>query len=197
MCVKVEEWIAKVEAVLAASTVKLVGVDLEYTTKLRYSPQKVAVLQLCVGTDVLVYHLCHADKKCEKVGEFLWGYRYVFAGFAIVQDKKVLANSDLYIHNFKDIQSVWRDPDNTRKRTQGLKDVAGAIIDPYYLNMKDGFGDAEHRMWSDRPPLPDKHLEYAARDAYATYEVYRKLDVYERGFFSLFKNAEKKRARYW
>ena len=114
-----------------------------------------------------------------------------------LQDKKVLANSELYIHNFKDIQSVWRDPDNTWKHTQVLKDVAGAIIDPYYLNMKDGFGFAEHRMWSDSPPLPDKHLEYAARDAYVTYEVYRKLDVYERGFFSLFKNAEKKRARYW
>ena len=37
-CERVEEWIAKVEAVLAASQVKLVGVDLENTTKLRYSP---------------------------------------------------------------------------------------------------------------------------------------------------------------
>ena len=129
-CERVEEWIAKVESVLASSMVKLVGVDVEYTERFRYSSQKVAVLQLCVGTDVLVYHLCWADKKCDKVREFLWGYRYVFAGFCIGQDKKILSNSDLYIHNFKDIQSVWRDPDNTRKRTQGLKDVAGAIIDP-------------------------------------------------------------------
>jgi ribonuclease D len=49
--------------------------------------------------------------------------------------------------------------------------------------MKDGFGNTEHSMWANAPPLPDKHLEYAARDAYATYEVYRRLDVYERRFF--------------
>jgi hypothetical protein len=96
----------------------------------------------------------------------------------------------------KDIQAIWRDPDN-RKRTQGLKDVAGAIIDPIYFEMKDGFGRAEHRMWADPPPLPPKHLEYAARDAYATYEVFRRLDVFERGFFSLFKHPEKKRGRDW
>jgi hypothetical protein len=63
--------------------------------------------------------------------------------------------------------------------------------------MKDGFGNTEHSMWANAPPLPDKHLEYAARDAYATYEVYRRLDVYERGFFSLYKHSEKKRSRDW
>jgi hypothetical protein len=46
-----------------------------------------------------------------------------------------------------DIQRVSRDPDNKEnKRTQGLKDVDGAIIDKYYLNMKTRFGNKEHQM---------------------------------------------------
>jgi hypothetical protein len=96
----------------------------------------------------------------------------------------------------KDIQQIWRDPDNTKKCTQGLKDVAVAVKDPWYLEMKDGFGRKEHLMSVNMPLLP-KHLEYAATDTYATYEVYRRLDKFERGFFSLFKNSEKKRARLW
>jgi hypothetical protein len=46
-----------------------------------------------------------------------------------------------------DIQRVSRDPDNKENKcTQGLKDVAGAIIDKYYLNMKTRFGTKEHQM---------------------------------------------------
>nr|XP_051221698.1 uncharacterized protein LOC127339948 [Lolium perenne] len=121
---------------------------------------------------------------------------YIFAGFCTTEDCKVLSRSNLYVHNPKDIQEIWRDPDK-KKKLQGLKDVAGAIIDPIYFEMKDSFGRAEHRMWANPPPLPPKHLEYAARDAYATYEVYRRLDLFERGFFSLFKHPEKKRGRDW
>jgi hypothetical protein len=54
----------------------------------------------------------------------------------------------------------------------GVKDVAGQVVDPWYKEMKDGFGNKEHSMWTN-VPLPPKHLEYAARDAYTTYEVYR------------------------
>ncbi|XP_051201461.2 uncharacterized protein [Lolium perenne] len=160
----VEEWITNAEGSLDSSARKIVGLDVEYDklSGTYFNPKKAAVIQLCVGTDVLVYHICHADERSESL----------------------------------DIQEIWRDPDK-KKKLQGLKDVAGAIIDPIYFEMKDGFGRAEHRMWANPPPLPPKHLEYAARDAYATYEVYRRLDLFERGFFSLFKHPEKKRGRDW
>ncbi|XP_051197015.1 uncharacterized protein [Lolium perenne] len=122
--------------------------------------------------------------------------RYIFVGFCTAEDCNVLSRSNHYVHNLKDIQEIWRDPDN-KKKLQGLKDVAGAIIYPIYFEMKDGFGRAEHRMWANPPPLPPKHLEYATWDAYATYEVFRRLDLFERGFFSLFKHPEKKRGRDW
>ncbi|XP_051221177.2 uncharacterized protein [Lolium perenne] len=194
----VEEWITNAEASLHSSARKIVGLDVEYDklSGTYFSPKKAAVIQLCVGTDVLVYHICHADERSEKLYDFFHGYRYTFAGFCVAEDRTILSRSKYYVHNVKDIQAIWRDPDN-KKRTQGLKDVAGAIIDPIYFEMKDGFGRAEHRMWANPPPLPPKHLEYAARDAYATYEVFRRLDVFERGFFSLFKHPEKKRGRDW
>ncbi|KAM0893842.1 hypothetical protein ACQ4PT_024856 [Festuca glaucescens] len=198
MASSVDAWLTAIESTLAASERKIVGIDVEYD-KLRGSsinPKKAAVIQLCVGTEVLVYHICHADEKSEKMYDFLYGWRYTFAGFCIAEDRNVLGRSKLYIHNIKDIQAIWRDPDNT-KRTQGLKDVAAAIIDPFYLKMKDGFGRTEHSMWANAPPLPPDHILYAARDAYATYDVYRRLDVFERGFFSLYKHSEKKRGRDW
>ncbi|KAM0844013.1 hypothetical protein ACQ4PT_057340 [Festuca glaucescens] len=199
MASSVDAWLTAIESTLAASERKIVGIDVEYD-KLRGSsinPKKAAIIQLCVGTEVLVYHICHADEKSEKMCDFLYGWRYTFAGFCTAEDRNVLGRSKLYIHNIKDIQAIWRDPDNTTKQTQGLKDVAAAIIDPFYLKMKDGFGRTEHSMWANAPPLPPEHILYAARDAYATYEVYRRLDVFERGFFSLYKHSEKKRGRDW
>ncbi|KAM0834278.1 hypothetical protein ACQ4PT_063705 [Festuca glaucescens] len=179
MASSVDAWLTAIESTLVASERKIVGIDVKYD-KLRGSssnPKKAAVIQLCVGTDVLVYHIFHADEKSEKMYDFLYGWRYTFAGFYTAEDWNVLGRSKLYIHNIKDIQMIWRDPDNTSKRTQGLKDVAAAIIDPFYLKMKDGFGRKEHSMWANAPPLPPDHILYAARDAYASYEVYRRLDV--------------------
>ncbi|KAM0906886.1 hypothetical protein ACQ4PT_016483 [Festuca glaucescens] len=185
MASSVESWLVEAEGVLDASARKIVGLDVEYdkSRDSYFRKKKAAVIQLCYGENVLVYHIYHADEKCPKLRDFLWGWRYIFAGFCIAEDKNVLGRADLPVHNLKDIQQIWRDPEKSWKRTQGLKDVAAAIIDPYYEQMKDGFGNTEHSMWANAPPLPEKHLEYAARDAYATYEVYRRLDVYERGFF--------------
>ncbi|KAM0913189.1 hypothetical protein ACQ4PT_012330 [Festuca glaucescens] len=199
MASSVEAWLVKAEEILDASGRKIVGLDVKYdkTRESYNNKKKPTVIQLCYGNDVLVYHIYHADENCPKLRDFLWGWRYIFAGFCTAEDKNVLGRAGLPVHNLKDIQQVWRDPKKSWKRTEGLKDVARAIIDPYYENMKDGFGKKEHNMWANAPPLPEKHLEYAARDAYATYEVYRRLDVYERGFFSLYKYSEKKRSRDW
>ncbi|XP_071678656.1 uncharacterized protein [Lolium perenne] len=139
----VEEWLTNLEASLDSYARKIVGLDVEYD-KLGgtyFNPKKAAVIQLCVGTDVLVYHICHVDERSEKLYDFFYGYRYTFAGFCVAEDRTILSRSKYYVHNVKDIQAIWRDPDN-RKRTQGLKDVAGAIIDPIYFEMKDGFGRA-------------------------------------------------------
>ena len=77
----VDAWIGKVEGSLAAAVHKIVGADVEYTTRV-YSRskgyiQKAAVIQLCVGQECLVYHLsCVPDGFSAKFNEFLRNKRY-------------------------------------------------------------------------------------------------------------------------
>jgi hypothetical protein len=69
----IAEWISKVEAILDFSKQKIVGLDIEYTkfNDFYLSPKKAAVIQLCVGTDVLVYHICHVDEESTHLYNFL------------------------------------------------------------------------------------------------------------------------------
>ena len=198
MASSVDAWIDKVEVMLAAAKIKVVGVDSEYTRKC-FRPQKGAVLQLCVGKECLVYHACNADENSVKLKKIMKNWRYTFAGFDIKQDIRIMKNSEMYIPSccFKDIQSIWSDPDLEKRGNgkQGLKDLASAIINVCYKDMKDDFGEKEHNMWAEEP-LPRKHLEYAARDAYVAYELYVRLDKYKRGFISIEKNPSTK-ARDW
>ena len=91
--------------------------------------------------------------------------------------------------NHKDIHANWRNPDNTSRRKQRIVDVAAVVIDISYKD-DDDMTDDDHRKWGVAP-LSQKHLEYAAKNAYLSYEVYRRLDIYERGFFRLFKKNVK------
>jgi hypothetical protein len=105
MASSVAEWISKVEAILDLSKQKIVGLDIEYAklNDFYLSPKKAVVIQLCVGTDVLVSHICHADEESTPLYNFLWGWRYVFVGFVILEYRKMLSRSNLCCHNLKDI----------------------------------------------------------------------------------------------
>ena len=79
----VDAWIKRIEATLAGSKENIVGVDVEYTPRLytrsRGCVQKAAVIQLCVGHECLIYHICcAADCISDKFDGFLrnWHYRY-------------------------------------------------------------------------------------------------------------------------
>jgi hypothetical protein len=108
MATSVQSWIKKAEDILSGQEKKIVGIDVEYTKDRDsfFNPKKAAVIQLWVGTEVLVYHICHADKESASLYNFLHGWMYVFAGFDVGQDKKVLARADPFCHNFKDIQEI-------------------------------------------------------------------------------------------
>ena len=78
----------------------------------------------------------------------------------------------------------------------GMKDLAGLLIDPLYYEMKGAMTNEDHQLWHIAP-LSEKHLHYAAKDAYVTYELYKKLDFYERGRYKLMKRTQKTRLRMW
>jgi ribonuclease D len=102
---------------------------------------------------------------------------YTFVGFSIKDDKQMLKKSGLEINpkNFIDIQRNGRVP-NTRKEYDSLADVAASVIHPFYKGMKKKIDKEEdHKLWGISP-LPDKLIEYAGIDAYATYKSWKIID---------------------
>ncbi|CAM0873711.1 unnamed protein product [Alopecurus aequalis] len=197
-----DAWVDKAEALLAASKVKIVGADVEFTP--RGYRQKAAVVQLCVGQECLVYHVsCLAEDISVKFKKFLLNSFYKFADFDITEDTKKLARSHLFISNHIDIQRIWRDPDLKKvgrddklNGKQGMKDVAGILIDISYYEMNGGMTNNDHKLWG-KAPLSQKHMDYVGKDGFVAYELFRRLDFYERGRFKVMKRSQKKRCRRW
>ena len=55
-----------------------------------------------------------------------------------------------------------------------MADLAEAIINPSYNTMKTSFPKEKHDYWEWKLLSP-LHLEYAAKDGYVIYELYRKI----------------------
>ncbi|KAE8780581.1 hypothetical protein D1007_46273 [Hordeum vulgare] len=62
-------------------------------------------------------------------------------------------------------------------------DNTGSIIHHSYNKMKDAIREDDHHIWAEAP-LPLKNIYYASMDAYATYDVYRRLVYFRKGFES-------------
>ncbi|XP_073360220.1 uncharacterized protein [Aegilops tauschii subsp. strangulata] len=135
-----------------------IGVDVEYTNNDEH-PQMAAVLQLCVEELCLVYHIAAATKWPKRLKEFLQEEKlYTFASFSIEGDKWMLNKSGLEINpnNFIDMQHN--------------------VIHPFYKGMKKKIDtEQDHKLWRTSP-LPDKLIEYAGIDAYATYKSWKIID---------------------
>jgi hypothetical protein len=92
-----------------------------------------------------------------------------------LNDLKVLKTTSLACQKLVDIQGqyrVW----GRKKAKDSLVDLAVAIIDPFYRGMKDECKknkDAWHEAWVRR--LDEEHVKYAAKDAYTSYEMYRRI----------------------
>ncbi|KAK1667442.1 hypothetical protein QYE76_055601 [Lolium multiflorum] len=56
----------------------------------------------------------------------------------------------------------------------GMASLATSIIDESYSQMKNKFPPERHDYWEERP-LSDLNLEYAAKDAYVSYQLYVKI----------------------
>ena len=75
-------------------------------------------------------------------------------------------------HNWIDIQDMINF-NGPGKRT-GMGDLAAAIIDPSYNDMKTKFPTRSHDQW-ECMPLPQVNLRYAAIDGYVSFELYKRL----------------------
>ncbi|KAF7048828.1 hypothetical protein CFC21_057498 [Triticum aestivum] len=117
------------------------------------------------------------DVEPKRLKDFLQEEKlYIFVGFNIGGDKRMLEKSGLEINpnNFIDMQRKWKDP-KTKKYYDSLADVAGGVIHPFYEGMKKKINRADHKLWGTSP-LPDNLITYAVIDAYATYKSWKTID---------------------
>lgn len=154
---------------------RFVGLDLEYTPKGR--DQKVAVVQLCMRQHVLVYHFCRRGRNqiCPaSLKDFLTRKHITFSSVDIRGDKTMLARDCISIpaEYHVDIQDVFRIAGMGERA--GMGKIAAVIIDPSYNEMKKECTNEMHNQWH-WDPLSEKHLEYAAKDGYVSYELWNKI----------------------
>ena len=63
-----------------------------------------------------------------------------------------------------------------KNNQDSLVDLTSAIIDPYYMKMKDESKkdkNAWHSVWHES--LDEQHVKYAAKDAYTCYDMYMQI----------------------
>ncbi|XP_044955538.1 uncharacterized protein LOC123406120 [Hordeum vulgare subsp. vulgare] len=154
---------------------KIIRIDPKYTNE-PHETQKPAVAQLSLGkTQLILLFQLSATVRCTIFDNFLVDPRYTFVGFSINRDKTRLKHVKLEVTNFIDIQKEWRVPETT-KELDSLADVACMLIDDYYKDMKEKITDEEHRCWGSLP-LSKRHIGYAAKDAYTTYEIWNRITL--------------------
>jgi DNA polymerase elongation subunit (family B) len=76
-----------------------------------------------------------------------------------------------------DLQDLFRLEHNQTS----MASMAVALIDEEYADMKSKFrNDDLHKKW-EKTPLDRINIEYAARDAYVSYEAYHKIRIINYG----------------
>ena len=152
----------------------VVGLDVEWRPSYytgRYAPP-VALLQLCVGRRCLVFQILHADYIPGSLFDFLADERFTFVGVGIGDDAaKLRAGYGLEVGCAEDLRGLAADTlGNPTLRSAGLRALVwevmgGGMQKPHHVRVS---------AW-DAPALSDDQLKYACADAFASYEVGRRL----------------------
>ncbi|KAK1663127.1 hypothetical protein QYE76_016025 [Lolium multiflorum] len=144
-----EQWLSKDEY-------KFMGLDFEYCDPKYEGDYRIAVVQLAMKNHVLVYQ-CSSGVH--------------FASVDIRNDRIAMQRSwniEIPIQYHIDLQDLFK---LERDRT-GMADMAAGLIDMSYKGMKKEFPSVQHKFW-EKNPLDEINLEYAARDGFVAYELYR------------------------
>jgi hypothetical protein len=120
----VESSIQTMEQLLAEDKYQVVGFDLEYTIGHAGHDQKVAVAQLCIRHDVLVYHYHLATRPCERFSRFINSSDYSFATVDTTNDLKALKVSGLTCRNLVDIRDHYKVWGSDNNKQNSLVDLA-------------------------------------------------------------------------
>ncbi|XP_051210904.1 uncharacterized protein [Lolium perenne] len=109
---RVDRWIRAVKRdFLDAAPIKCVGLDCEFTDHHEgRDNQRVAVLQLSVATDNLVFQICWADEVPQFLKDFLQNKTIRFCGAAIHKDVEMMRSYGVNIPSAFDLQKIIPNP---------------------------------------------------------------------------------------
>uniref|UniRef100_A0A803LT62 3'-5' exonuclease domain-containing protein n=2 Tax=Chenopodium quinoa TaxID=63459 RepID=A0A803LT62_CHEQI len=172
----VESWINRVEYIHRRRLHKLVvGLDIEWRPNTsRYFRNPVAVLQLCVGHHCLVFQLLYATRIPQGLVDFLTNEDYTFVGVGIDDDvQKLKQDYGLDVNYTVDLRTLvstrWDEPSF---RNSGLVSLAYNVLDLEYVKQR----NITLSDWS-QPNLSIAQVQYAAIDAFLSFEIGKKLDA--------------------
>jgi len=148
----------------------IVGLDVEWRPT--SVPGPVAVLQICVDRRCLVFQILRADYVPDALSDFLADRRFTFVGVGIRDDAaKLWDGYGLEVPRAVDLRALAADtlgkPHLRRAGLQALvREVLGVQMEkPHHVRVS---------AW-DAPTLSGDQLKYACADAFASFEVGRRL----------------------
>ncbi|CAJ2670656.1 unnamed protein product [Trifolium pratense] len=155
----------------------LVGLDVEclftnHRANHRGVSYPAAVLQLCIGSECLVFQILHAPYVPESLIAFLDNKNHKFVGVGIKDDvDKLDRDFSLRVANFVDLRTLAAQTlDDKAMNSAGLKTLAKRVLGkeiekPKRITLSD---------WSNFP-LTIRQVQYACVDAFISFEVGRLL----------------------
>ncbi|XP_058741793.1 uncharacterized protein LOC131614188 [Vicia villosa] len=169
----VDEWLLSIKPYLNDNNNVIVGLDVErLLVRRRGMPDTVAVLQLCIGEECLIFQILHASFIPKSLNDFLGNKNHKFVGVGIKDDvDKLLRDFSLQVVTFVDLRTLAAEKMSDKALNfAGLKRlalrVAGIEIEkPKKITLSN---------WSNFP-LTLKQVEYASLDAFISFEVGRLL----------------------
>ncbi|KAJ4771354.1 hypothetical protein LUZ62_055611 [Rhynchospora pubera] len=159
---------------------QIVGLDLEWCPNTLYGTRgenPVALIQLCVGRRCLIFQLLFCDFIPDKLRNFLKDARFRFAGVGIKEDAdKLVRGYGLEIENLVDLRDLAVEQLEKRAMRQwGLKNLVKEVMGVQMEKPR----TVALSHWGNCK-LSTEQIEYATVDAFASFEVGRRL--YARDF---------------
>jgi hypothetical protein len=132
-----------------------------------------ATIHLCINNICLVYQVIHAPYVCPSLSVYLSNPRVRFVGVGIkAAIEKLQSDFSLPVANFVDLQSIAAEKLRDREilKSTGIKMLAERVLGKVVTKPQ----SVVMSRW-DSPWLTDDQVKYATLNAYAAFEIGRRL----------------------
>ncbi|KAL6845123.1 hypothetical protein ACP4OV_024618 [Aristida adscensionis] len=171
----VDEWLDEIYRIHRRRLHRLVvGLDVEWRPRSLFdaADPPVAVLQICVGRRCLVFQILHADYIPDALFDFFADERFTFVGVGVHDDADKLADGyGLEVECAEDLRDLAAETlGKPALRGAGLQALVREVMcvqmpKPYHVRVS---------AWDART-LSCEQITYACADAFASFEVGRRL----------------------